>query len=240
MRSRIATVALLMVTPMVITAPASAAEPDSQTAARGSISVDVVGLTSTVGTPSGQPTLVPTTGLEIPVTEGSEFSFSSIECSSGPAPFNDKGLQFNPDFPGIEDPAPIRSIVEGTVTDTSPSGGGTVVGTITTILCEDGMETDQFVASFTARFRPTSDDDVVLTGGTVETTGGLAVNGRFTITSGTGRFEDLTGQGAVKGQFTCLPSTLQRNEATDCADLGLFSEAILELDGAFADPTVTT
>lgn len=239
MRRSVASIAIMMMMPLLITSPANAAEPDNRTAARGSISVDVVGLTSTVGTPSGAPTLFPSTGLAIPVEEGSEFSFSSIGCESGPAPLNDVGLEFNPDFPGIDDPAPIRSLVEGTVTDTSPSGGGTVEGTITTILCENGEETDQFVASFTARFRPTSDDEVVLTGGTVETTGGLALNGRFTITEGTGRFEDLTGQGALKGQFTCLPVTLQRNGATDCADLGLFSEAILELDGAFADPTAT-
>ena len=198
------------------------------------MSIDVVGLTSTVGTPSGFPTLVPTTGLEIPLTEGAEFSVSSIECSSGPAPFNDVGLSFTPDLAGLEDPAPIRSVVQGSVTDINAAGGGSVEGTITTFLCEDGEETDQLVVSFRSRFRPTSDDEVVLMGGTVETTGGLALNGRFTIIDGTGPFAGLSGQGSLQGQFTCLPITLERNEATDCADLGLFSEAILDLDGRFS------
>ncbi len=176
---------------------------------------------------------VPTTGLEIPVTQGSDFSFSSIECSSGPAPFNELGLEFSPDFPGLEDPAPIRSVVEGTVTDVDASGGGTVEGTIATFLCENGEETDQIVTSFSARFRPTSEDQVVLMGGTLETTGGLALNGKFTTTEATGQFEGLTGEGRLRGQLTCLPVTLMRNEATDCADLGLFSEALLEWDGRF-------
>ena len=229
MRRRPALVALALVAPLVAMSPVGA-----QTTERGQVSIDVVGLTSTVGTPSGSPTLVPTTGLEIPLTEGAEFSFSSIECSSGPAPFNDVGLSFTPDLHGLEDPAPIRSVVEGTVMHTNAAGGGTVEGTITTFLCENGEETDQVVVSFRSRFRPTSDNEVVLTGGTVVTTGGLALKGRFTFVDGTGRFAGLSGQGSLQGQFTCLPTTLVRNEAADCADLGLFSEAILDLDGRFS------
>lgn len=233
MRRTLLFAAATLIAPLVTMAPAGAARPVTQDGTKGSVSIDVVGLTSTVGTPSGEPTLVPTTGLEIPVTQGSDFSFSSIECSSGPAPFNEVGLEFSPDFPGLDDPAPIRSVVEGTATDVNASGGGTVEGTITTFLCEDGEETDQIVASFSARFRPTSDDQVTLMGGTIETTGGLALNGKFTITEATGQFEGLTGEGRLRGQLTCLPITLMRNEATDCADLGLFSEALLDLDGRF-------
>ncbi len=233
MRRTLLFAAAALIAPLVTMAPAGAAPPDTQDGTKGSVSIDVVGLTSTVGTPSGAPTLVPTTGLDIPVTQGSDFSFSSIECSSGPAPFNEVGLEFSPDFPGLEDPAPIRSVVEGTVTDVNPSGGGTIEGSITTFLCENGEETDQIVTSFSARFRPTPDDQVVLMGGTLETTGGLALNGKFTITEATGQFEGLTGEGRLRGQLTCLPVTLVRNEATDCADLGLFSEALLDLDGRF-------
>ncbi len=234
MRKGLLFTAAALIAPIVSMAPASAEKPARQDTTTGRISIDVVGLTSTVGTPSGFPTLVPTTGLAIPVEEGSDFSFSSIECSSGPAPFNDVGLNFSPDLPGLEDPAPIRSVVEGTVTDAHPSGGGTIQGTITTFLCEDGQETDQIVVSFEADFRPTGRSQERLVGGTVETTGGLGLNGRFTITEATGTFEGLTGHGRLGGQFTCLPITLERNDATDCADLGLFSEAILALDGNFA------
>jgi len=225
--------AAALIAPLVTMAPASAAPADAPERTRGAIAIDAVALTSTVGTPSGQPTLVPTTGLKAPVTEGSAFSFSSTACSNTSARFNQVGLQFTPDFPGLTDPAPIRSVVAGTVTKVNPSGRGSVEGTITTFLCEAGKETDQIVSSFTARFRPTSDDQVVLMGGPLVTTGGLGLKGRFTITEATGRFEGLTGKGRLRGQFTCLPGTLMRNSASDCEDLGLFSEALLDLDGRF-------
>lgn len=226
---------------LTTSAPASAQEPVS-----GSISVDAFTLTGDqFGTPSGSPTLARTEPLEIDgdrqnvtVAEGETFTTSSIECSSGSAPFNNVGLSFDPDFPRLDDPAPIRSVIEGTVTSVSPSGiRGTVEGTVTSFLCEHGEETDQIVTTFESEFRRTGMRMLELTGGSVTTTGGLAlVNGTFEIVSGTGRFDSLTGSGTVTGQFTCLPSTLERNDASSCADLGAFSEAIFELDGTFSDP----
>lgn len=231
---------MALVALLVATAPAGAKPDKARDGARGSISLEGLALSSEFGTPTGRPTLVQTTPLRIPVTEGAEFSYSSIECSSGPAPFNDKGLDFNRDFPGLEDPAPIRSVVEGTVTDTTTNDRGRIEGTITSFLCENGEETDQIVISFTSRFRPTSPREVRLRGGTIQTTGGLALNGRFTITEGTGRFEDISGQGSFRTLLTCLPSTLTRNAATSCADLGAFSEAVFQARGSFSDPTVPT
>ncbi len=125
--------------------------------------------------------------------------------------------------------------------DTNASGDrGRIEGTITSFLCENGEETDQIVVSFRAKFRPSSDRQVVLRGGTVQATGGLALKGRFRITEGTGRFEDITGRGSLRTLLTCLPGTLMRNEASSCADLGAFSEAIFQLEGRFRDPTVPT
>lgn len=228
---------------LATSAPASAAEPAS-----GSISLDAFTLTGTqFGTPSGRPTLVPTEpfkidgdgkGQKVTVAKGESFTTSSTACSSPRAPFNNVGLAFNPDFPGVPDPAPIRSVIEGTVRSVSPSGiRGTVKGTITTFLCENGKETAAIVIAFESKFRWTGMRMLELTGGPVKTTGGLElVNGTFKIVSGTGRFDSLTGSGTVTGQFTCLPSTLERNKARSCAELGAFSEAIFQLDGTFADP----
>ena len=76
-------------------------------------------------------------------------------------------------------------------------------------------------------------------GGPVPTTGGLELSGRFRITGGTGRFEDLSGTGSLIGQLTCLTSTLQRNAAASCEELGGYSEAPFQLQGRYRDPTLT-
>ena len=64
------------------------------------------------------------------------------------------------------------------------------------------------------------------------------MEGRFKVIDGTGRFEDLTGRGSLIGQFTCLESTLSRNNARSCAELGDFSEITFQQVGHFRDPTV--
>ena len=56
--------------------------------------------------------------------------------------------------------------------------------------------------------------------------------------SGTGRFADLSGNGALIGQLTCLPGTLQRNARQSCSQLGAYSEVPFQLHGGFKDPTV--
>jgi len=228
---------------LATSAPASAAG-----SASGSISLDAFTLTGDqFGTPSGRPTLARTDpfaldgnrkGKNITVAEGESFTTSSTACNSPRAPFNNVGLDFNPAFPGVKDPAPIRSVINGTVTSVSPSGiRGTVEGTVMTFLCENGKETAKIVIAFESEFRRTGKRMLELTGGPLRTTGGLElVNGTFKIVSGTGRFDSLTGSGTVTGQFTCLPRTLERNGARSCAELGAFSEAIFQLDGTFADP----
>ena len=238
-RSAAVALALGLVACVAASAPASAQDAQDREAARGTVSIDAFTLTGDqFGTPSGFPTLARTDPLEAPVREGDTVTTSSIECSSPNAPFNNVGLDFNPDFPGLEDPAAIRSVIEGTVTSVSDNGkGGTIEGTITTFLCENGEETDTIVASFESDFRETSMKQLSLTGGQVQTTGGLTLtNGTFEIIDGTGRFDSLTGSGRIRGQFTCIPSTLQRNGAESCEDLGAFSEGILQLDGRFFDP----
>jgi hypothetical protein len=128
----------------------------------------------------------------------------------------------------------------GIVTQPSPSGDrGNAEGTITSYLCENGVETDQLTVFFRGRLRPASPATITLRGGPITTTGGVVIEGRFEIIDGTGRFEDMTGGGrSLRIHLTCLPSTLTRNNAASCSALGAFSEGILDLSGRFQDPTV--
>jgi hypothetical protein len=227
---------------VTVTASLMALAPTAAGAAtaRGSIIVEGLTLAGTqFGTPSGQPTTVATDPLATPVVTGDHVLYSTITCASPFPPWNSFGLHFAPDYPGITDPASVRHEIEGTVVSVNRSGTvGVVRGTITSYLCQNGVRTDQIVSSFTALFQPTSVTSVTLVGGgPVPTTGGLALSGAFTIVGGTGRFADLRGGGSLTGQFTCLASTLTRNGATSCADLGAFSEAPFQLRGGFVDPT---
>lgn len=216
---------------------------DSAVAQRGELQGTFVleGLTlagTQFGTPSGQPTTVATDPLQIPVTAGDHFLYSTITCASAFPPWNSFGLNFTPDYPGISDPASVRHEFEGTVVSVS-GGRGVIRGTITSYLCENGVRTDQIVTGFAALFSPTSAASVPLRGGgPVPTTGGLEFRGSAWIISGTGRFQDLTGGGLLIGQFTCLASTLMRNGAANCAALGAFSEVPFRITGGFRDPTV--
>jgi hypothetical protein len=215
-----------------------ASTPAGAATAQGTIVLEGLTLAGTqFGTPSGQPTTVPTDPLAIPVTRGDRFLYSTITCASPFPPWNSFGLHFTPDYPGITDPASVRHEFEGTVTHASGNRGA-VQGTITSYLCEGGVRTDQIVVSFQAAFSPTSVQSVpLLGGGPVPTTGGLAFRGGVQIVGGTGRFADLQGGGTLMGQFTCLASTLQRNGAQSCAQLGAFSEVPFQLRGRFVDPT---
>lgn len=171
---------------------------------------------SEFGAPSGADTLYPTDPAPVPITEGS-YSYSSISCDH-PAPFNDVSLDFNPDYPGLTEPASTRSLIELTVTDVE---AGTVEGSITTIVCETGEE---IFYSFSGRFTSVSDNQA-------------SFRGTYEITGGTGSFSDLSGSGVFRGNLTCLDPILAQQGATSCADLGFYSDAVMTLRGSFADPT---
>lgn len=223
--------ALLAIAPAGAEGRGGQERPDRATgkeAAHGGLTQTVHTHSEPFGSPSGADLLFGTDPLGFPITEGS-FRYSSVACED-PAPFNDVALRFHPEYPGVDSPAKVRYLVEGTVTDVSESGDrATVEGTITTILCEGPnleQEGDRYFVDFEGMLVRTSDNEAQLRGGT------------FEITGGTGRFQDLSGQGSIKGRFTCLPPVLQRNNAQSCADLGAFSDAIFRLTGSFADPTV--
>lgn len=157
--------------------------------------------------------------LSYAFTEGEGFSYSSRLCSES-APFNQVGLDFNPDYPGVDDDgdgtAPSRHQVEGTVTQVN-GNTGTIVGTITTVLCVPSgttqVESDNVIVThFEARYQRVSDNV-------------LRIIGRFEIspTESTGTFAGLEGHGSIQAIFTCLahqrdplqPTCETRGEFTD-------------------------
>ena len=168
--------------------------------------------------------------------EGDTFAYSSRTCDSQ-ARFNEVGLDFNPDYPGVDDDdgtAAVRHQVTGTVTEDNGKTG-TITGTITTVLCEDGEETDNVIVThFVARYRLVSDDE-------------LQIIGHYEISpeESTGTFADLEGHGSIQGVFTCLGDDT-------CAELGEFTDFVGArgdlskgpgeiqpgLVGTYSDPTV--
>lgn len=210
------------------------------------------GLTISVHTHSNDdptsPTLLfDTDRLAYDFAQGDTFAYSSRPCD-GPAAFNDIGLDFTPDYPGVDDAtgtASVRHLAEGTITSVN-GDRGTIEGTITSVLCqvENGVATETgnaIVSDYTAMFRRTSDNEVQLTG-------------RFVIspTESTGTFAGMTGQGSLRGQLTCLSH--ERNPSLpSCEQLGYFTdfvglrgntakpagETTPGLVGHFSDPTIT-
>lgn len=215
--------------------PAGAVPPDTSTdGARG-------GFQMTVHTHSNNPEtlLFPDVErLQFDFEEGDTFAYSSRTCDRT-ARFNEVGLDFSPDYPGVDDDdgtAAVRHQVAGTVTQDNGQTG-TIEGTITTVLCEDGQETDNvIVTNFQARYRQVSDDQ-------------LQIIGRYQISpeESTGTFADMQGEGTIQGVFTCLGDAVcaEEGEYTDfVAARGDLSKGPGDIQpglvGTFSDPTVTT
>jgi hypothetical protein len=196
----------------------------------------------TVHTHSGGTLLFPVKRLPFNFVQGDTFSYSSRLCS-GSAPFNDVGLNFIPDYPGVDDDgdgtAPVRHRVEGAIT--SAFGPyGTVFGRITTVLCvraPNGTQVESphsIVSYFQATYVLLAPNDLHIWGGF-----------QFSPTESTGTFRDIQGGGRIEGRFTCLglPS---------CAPVGFFNDFVAStgdpnlpagqlqpgMTGSYYDPTV--
>ncbi len=195
----------------------------------------------TVHTHSGGTLLFPVERLPFEFATGDTFSYSSRLCRAS-APFNDIGLNFVPDYPGVDDDdgtARVRHGIQGTVTAVFGSRG-IIQGKLTTVLCVPGpngtfVESQHVIVSyFQAAYRLVSDVNLQIDGGF-----------RFSPTESTGTFRDLQGGGRIQGRFTCL------GQAT-CATLGQFTDFVGStgdpnlppgqlqpgLSGSYYDPTV--
>lgn len=183
--------------------------------------------------------------LKTDFVEGDTFQYSSRVCEAN-ARFNNVGLDFTPDYPGVDDnaggKASVRHKVEGTITKQNPDGTtGKLEGTITSVLCDGVGPTsvptgNAIVTNFKAKYSVASND-------------ALQIIGRFKISpdESTGTFTDLKGRGSIEGVFTCLGATV-------CSDIGEYTDFVsargdltkgpgqLEpgLIGTFSDRTVTT
>lgn len=237
MKKLLVTSALVAGLMLATVAPTSA--QTSSSGARGQVLM-------TVHTHSGGGLLFPVDRLQFSAPAGETFSYSSRTCEA-PAPFNDIGLNFIPDYPGVDDDdgtAYVRHRFAGTVTSSSGGGAsGSIQGTLTTLLCVPGSSPTGYVASghvlvshVTAAIQRVSQND-------------LRVSGGFQIspTQSTGTFRDMIGGGRLEGRFTCLsqPSCASRGEYTDF--VGSSGDPTLGpgqlqpgLVGSFYDPTVQT
>jgi hypothetical protein len=198
----------------------------------------------TVHTHSAGVLLFPVDRLSYAAQTGETFAYSSRLCS-GNAPFNDLGLNFIPDYPGVDDDdgiAPVRHGISGTVTSSS-GDQGTVQGTLRTVLCVPGpspngqVESGHVIVShFVAAFQRVSQNALVISGGF-----------QISPTESTGTFRDMVGGGRMEGRFTCLsaPTCAERGEFTDFVGHrgdpslgpGLLQPGLV---GSFFDPTVET
>ncbi len=212
--------ALFAAVALAVAAPANAAPKDS--ALSGGVQISVH--THSNDDPNFPGLLFGSDRLAYEFEQGDDFSYSSRTCA-GTAPFNEIGLDFRPDYPGIDDDsgvAAVRHHAEGTITSVNADGDrGTIEGTITSVVCVTDPTTgarvesgDALVMDYTAKFRRTSDNEIQLSG-----------RWTFSPTESTGTFEDITGGGSLRAILTCLGHV--RNPAMDtCEELGYYTDFV--------------
>ena len=181
-------------------------------------------LRMTVHSHSGPGLVFPFKRLPFNFSEGDTFAYSSRLCPST-APFNDIGMNFTPDYPGVDDNAAsaarVRHGVEGTIV--SQSGNrGVIVGTIRTVLCvrdASGAWVESpnvLVSHFRASYTLVSPNNLRLEGVI-----------RFSPEESTGTFRDLQGSGRIEARLTCLGQA-------SCATGGVFNDFV----ASTGDPTL--
>ncbi len=183
--------------------------------------------------------MFPTDRLSWAVRQGEDFSYSSRLCE-GNAPFNDLGLNFIPDYPGVDDDADhtakVRHRIQGVVTHAAGDRGA-ISGKLTTVLCAGPVPTQHVIVShYTVQYTRVSNNALLVSGGF-----------EISPTESTGTFRDMRGGGRMEGRFTCL-------SAPSCAERGHFSDFVGHsgdptlgpgrlqpgLVGSYYDPTMTT
>ena len=200
-------------------------------------------VTMTVHTHSGTGQVATAQRLPFNFGAGSTFRYASRLCHLN-APFNDIGLDFIPNYPGVDDDADgrarVRHIVDGTITSWFPGQGrGQVQGTIRTILCQgEGSSSvatgNVLVSHFQAALVLQAPNDLHLYGGF-----------QFSPTESPGTFRDIQGGGRMEARLTCLG-------AASCEPIGFFNDFVAStgnptlpagqlqpgMTGSYYDPTV--
>lgn len=207
--------ALVFIAALVAVNPASAEQQDKHPQRNGKFRLSVH--THSADDPEFSELLFDTKRLAFNFKRWDTFSYSSRQCELS-APFNDVGLEFDPDYPGIKDPARVRHLAQGTIVR-GDSHQGTVQGTITTVLCEPkpppngGTETDDVIfIGYRGHYRQVSENEV-------------RIRGFYKIFDGTGKFEELRGHGSLAASLTCLAS-LRDPSKPSCKDRGHFTDFV--------------
>ena len=123
MRLQIVLGSLLATAALAVAGPSAAVAQDSSDALSGIVNISVHAHSS--DDPNSAILLFPTDRLPYDFEEGDDFAYSSRPCGLS-APFNEIGLDFTPDYPGIDDAtgtASVRHLVEGTVTEVNGNTG---------------------------------------------------------------------------------------------------------------------
>ncbi|MGH9280757.1 MAG: hypothetical protein ACRD12_22035 [Acidimicrobiales bacterium] len=169
----------------------------------------------TMHTHSAGTLLFPIDRLAYSIPVGETFAYSSRRCTAN-APFNDVGLNFIPDYPGVDSATGFASVRYGISGVVAASNGdrGSVQGQIRAVLCIPGdsptgrVESGNAIQmSFWASFARTDANNVHIQGGF-----------QFLPNESTGTFRDLQGGGTIQGRFTCLSGS--------CAELGEFTDFV--------------
>lgn len=195
----------------------------------------------TAHTHSNGTLLFPFDRLSYNAPAGETFAYSSRLCS-GNAPYNDLGLNFIPDYPGVDSGdgiAPVRHGFSGTITG-NYGNRGTFRGTLRTVLCVPGNSPNGQVESGHVLVSHVVGSWTRTTPNILQLFGAF----RFSPTESTGTFRDIQGGGQFHGRITCLSSSCQAGgEFTDFVATtgetnlppGVLTPGIL---GSYYDPTV--
>ncbi|MDQ3092838.1 MAG: hypothetical protein M3R46_14505, partial [Actinomycetota bacterium] len=221
--------AAVVATALVVVGPASAQSSDPLS---GEVLISVHSHSN--NDPVFPGLLFPSKRLSYDFAQGESFSYSSRTCD-GAAPFNEIGLDFRPDYPGVDDKvgtAPVRHRSQGTLTEVN-GDTGTIEGTITSVLCvtENGAQTESenvIVSDYRAGFRRTSDNE-------------LQLSGSFEISpaASTGTFKNLTGGGSLEAIITCLAHS-RNPSAPTCEQNGEFADFVALRGDTSLPPGKTT
>lgn len=165
-------------------------------------------------------------------TEG-RFAYVSAPCSAD-APVNNNATNlttFNARLPGASSPAATRMHPLQFEVNQAEERAGDLSGTLSLTVCQlasgstpeddsiPDAEKDRITLEWSATPRRTSEEEIVF-------------DGRFDIQEGTGRYEGITGSGALHGYFTCayVPG--------DCEAAGAFTDVMVIMIGTYAHPDV--